>query len=250
MGTSFTIKIRTKYEASYKIFQIQQLIVLSVKNVTMKIAVKRIYRLLLPFFSILFFVLSYPKAGISLTTATPDSLSGNKMRLLHGEVLVTLTDLQDGVTGVEGQIFIAAPPKQVWDVITDYDHHKNFVPNVIDSGLISDNGIEKVMFEKGKSGILFFKKTVNIKMRVWGEVQKHLYFEQITGDFKVYHGEWILVDYPQGQGTFLTYRAEVKPSFFSPRFAVKNVQKHDCPSMLSAMKKEAESILLSQLKKE
>ena len=34
---------------------------------------------------------------------------------------------------------------------TDYNNHKNFVPNVIDSGIISDNGVEKVMFEKGKS---------------------------------------------------------------------------------------------------
>ncbi len=185
-----------------------------------------------------------------IETVSSDSLAIEHEKLLKGEVLVVLSDLPDGVTGVEGHIYIAAPPKKVWEVITDYDNHKKFVPNILDSGLISDNGSEKVMFEKGKSGILFFKKTVNIKMKVWGEAPKRLYFQQITGDFTVYHGEWILEDYPQGAGTFLTYKAAVKPSFFAPRFAVKNVQKHDCPSMMSAMKKQAETSLLPELKKE
>ncbi len=160
----------------------------------------------------------FPYLSIAQSThrVSSDSLSADHEKLLKGEVLVVLSDLPDGVTGVAGHIYIAAPPKKVWDVITDYDNHKKFVPNIIDSGIISDNGSEKVMFEKGKSGILFFQKTVNIKMKVWGEAPKRLYFEQITGDFKVYHGEWILDEYPQGSGTFLTYKAEVKPIFFAP----------------------------------
>jgi len=48
---------------------------------------------------------------------------------------------------------------------------------------------------------------------------------------------------PPDKGTFLTYKAEVKPDFFAPGFAVRNVQKKECPLMLSAMKKRAESSL-------
>ncbi|MEI6846788.1 MAG: SRPBCC family protein [Chlorobiaceae bacterium] len=183
-------------------------------------------------------------------TVFPDSLSSEEqMKLLKGEVLVSLSSLQDGVTGVNGAIYIAASPQRVWEVITDYDHHKNFVPNVLDSGTISDNGVEKVMFEKGRSGIFFFQKTVNIKMKVWGELFKRLNFEQITGDFKVYRGEWLLADYPKGLGTFLTYKAQVKPDFFAPQAAVKSVQRRDCPQMLVAMKNRAESLLLIEQKK-
>jgi ribosome-associated toxin RatA of RatAB toxin-antitoxin module len=174
-------------------------------------------------------------------TETPDSLTAEQTKLLNGAINVELSNLPDGVTGVKGDIFIAAPPETVWAVITDYDNHKNYIPNVLDSGLISDNGTEKVMFEKGKSGMFIFRKTVNITMKVWGERPKRLNFEQITGEFKVYRGEWLLLDYPLGKGTFLTYRAEVKPDFFAPGFAVRNVQKRDCPLMLAAMKKRAES---------
>jgi hypothetical protein len=98
-----------------------------------------------------------------IETVSSDSLSIDHEKLLRGEVLVVLSDLPDGVTGVEGHIYIAAPPKKVWEVITDYDNHKKFVPNILDSGLISDNGSEKVMFEKGKSGILFLSKNGQYK---------------------------------------------------------------------------------------
>ncbi len=213
-------------------------------------SIRKVYRsILLLVVIVISFIANFSLAQ-PIATVSSDSLSTEHQKLLKGEVLVVLSDLPDGVTGVEGHIYIAAPPKKVWEVITDYDNHKKFVPNVLDSGMISDNGSEKVMFEKGKSGMLFFQKTVNIKMKVWGDAPKRLYFQQITGDFKVYHGEWILEDYPQGAGTFLTYKAEVKPGFFAPRFAVKNVQKHDCPSMMSAMKKQAELSSLPELKKE
>ena len=213
-------------------------------------SIRRAYRSLLPIIVVLISFVSYPSWAQPTESTSSDSLSSEKAQLLNGKAVVALADLPDGVTGVEGHIYIAAPPKKVWEVVTDYDNHKKFVPNVIDSGTISDNGTEKVIFEKGKSGMLFFQKTVNIKMKVWGEVPQHLFFEQITGEFKVYHGEWILVDYQQGTGTFLTYKAEVKPDFFAPRFAVKNVQKRDCPLMMSAMKKQAESLVSSELKKE
>lgn len=190
---------------------------------------------------LLIVVLSLLYSSAMAVTAASDSLSGNQSKLLNGEVIVAISSLQNGVTGVKGEIYIAASPQKVWEAITDYGNHKNFVPNVIDSGIISDNGNEKVMFEKGVSGIFIFRRTVNIKMKVWGESQKRLFFERISGDFEVYRGEWVLVDYPQGQGTFLTYKAEVKPDFFAPEMVVRNVQRRECPLMLSAMKKRAES---------
>ncbi len=194
----------------------------------------------LPLMALLFSFLSSPVMALPVTAVNSSTLTEERSRLLTGEVIVALSSLQEGVTGVEGHIYIAAPPKKVWEVITDYNNHKNFVPNIIDSGIISDNGIEKVMFEKGKSRMFIFSKEVYIKMKVWGEHLTRLCFQQITGDFKVYQGEWTLVDYPQGAGTFLTYKAEVKPDFYAPQFAVKNVQNRDCPLMMIAMKKQAE----------
>jgi len=198
------------------------------------------HRTALPLMALLFALLSPSLMALPVTTVNNGALSEEMNRLLTGEVIVAISPLQEGVTSVEGKIYIAAPPKKVWQVITDYNNHKNFVPNIIDSGLISDNGVEKVMFERGKSKMFIFSKEVYIKMKVWGEQLTRLCFQQITGDFKVYQGEWTLVDYPQGAGTFLTYKAEVKPDFYAPPFAVRNIQNRDCPLMMIAMKKQAE----------
>jgi ribosome-associated toxin RatA of RatAB toxin-antitoxin module len=182
-----------------------------------------------------------PITSSALTPAIHDSISAEQTMLLNGEPVVILSDLEDGVVGVTGHIFIAASPKKVWDVLTDYNNHKNYIPKLIDGGVISDNGVETVIFQTARSRIFIFQKTVHLNVKSRGEYLKHLYFQQITGDFKVYHGEWILEAYRHGQGTFLTYKSEVKPDFFAPRFVVRYVQKHDFPAALLAMKKRAES---------
>jgi ribosome-associated toxin RatA of RatAB toxin-antitoxin module len=190
----------------------------------------------------LFFHPSDSRASI---TALPDTLSAEKARLLNGEVIVVLSSLDNGVTGVSGKIHIAAPPDKVWTVLTDYDNHKNFIPRLTDSGLISDNGAEQVMFQRGKTRIFLFQKSVYIQLRIRGEYLRRLEFQEISGDFKVYKGRWLLEDYPKGQGTFLSYESEVKPAFFAPSFVVKFVQKHDFPEVLSAIKVRAESSAIS-----
>ena len=158
--------------------------------------------------------------------------------------MIAFSDLPDDVVRVKGQIYIVAPPLKVWQVLIDYNNHKNFIPNIIDSGTISDQGDEKVVFETGTIKMLIFKKQVSVQMKVWGDDFKRLNFKQIAGDFKVYQGEWILVEYPQGQGTFLTYYADIKPDFFASPLIVKGIEKRDCPLLLSAIKKKAESFYI------
>ncbi|MEA1900493.1 MAG: hypothetical protein U9N47_06995 [Thermodesulfobacteriota bacterium] len=80
--------------------------------------------------------------------------------------------------------------------------------------LVKDKGDEKIIVQAGRTGIFLFKKTSHIKLKVKEEYFKHIYFEQITGDFKIYKGEWILEYCQEAQGTFLTFKAEVKPDFF------------------------------------
>jgi len=159
----------------------------------------------------------------------------------HRGISVRTTDLDDGVTGVIGKVYVEASPRHVWSAITDYNNQKNFVPKLIDSGLISDNGSEQVMFEKGKTGYLLFRKTVYIKLSIRGDYPRRLSFRQIEGDFKVYEGDWSIDRAPGGKGTVLTFQAKIKPDFFAPSMFVRKVQQNDLPMVLDAMKKRAES---------
>jgi ribosome-associated toxin RatA of RatAB toxin-antitoxin module len=183
-----------------------------------------------------------PISAFCLSESFADSTAEELTKLLNGEIIVATSDLKDGVTGVTGKIYIDAPRNDVWAAITDYRNQKYFVPKIIDSGLISDNGSEQVMFETGKTGILFFRKTVYIKLKINGEYSKRLSFQQLEGDFKVYQGEWVIEDCLNGKGSMLTFRAKIKPDFFAPSYFVRNVQRQDLPMVLNAMKKRAESM--------
>lgn len=186
-------------------------------------------------------LLLYPAIGLSATEASPDLLSVEKEKQIKGEILVTLSNLENRVIGATAKIYIASHPNKVWAVLTDYDNLKNFIPRMIESKLLKDNGDEKTIFQAGRTGLFFLKKTSRIKSKVKEEYFNHIYFEKISGDFKVYKGEWILEYSQEAQGTFLTFKSEVKPDFFAPLFITRHIQKRDIPIILEAIKQRVES---------
>ncbi|MBU4067324.1 MAG: SRPBCC family protein [Proteobacteria bacterium] len=187
------------------------------------------------------YLLLYPVIVQSATETSSDTLSVEKEKQIKGEIIVTLSNLENMVIGVTGEIYIGSQPEKVWTVLTDYDNLKNFIPNIIESGLLKDKGDEKIIVQTGRTEIFLFKKTSHIKLKVKEEYSKHIYFEQVGGDFKVYKGEWILEYYQEAQGTFLTFKSEVKPDFFAPLFITRYVQKRDLPIILEAIKGRVES---------
>jgi ribosome-associated toxin RatA of RatAB toxin-antitoxin module len=182
-----------------------------------------------------------PKAFCTMQEPESGAVTALRADPEYKEIAVNTSDMDNGITAVTGRVYVNASPESVWSAITDYDHQKHFVPKLIDSGLISDNGSEQIMFEKGKTGILLFSKTVYIKLSIHGDYLRRLSFRQVEGDFKVYEGEWIIDRASDGKGTMLSFNAKIKPDFFAPAMFVRKVQKHDLPMVLAAMKKRAES---------
>jgi len=182
-------------------------------------------------------------SAVPVFPASAPALTEEDRRSLdEGETLVSTADLEDGVTGVRGMIRVDASSASIWQALTDYDNQKNFVPKVRESRLISDNGTEQEMFSVGRTGVLFFKKTVTIQLLLKGSYPDRLSFHQTNGDFKLYRGEWTITSQEGVGGKVLTFRAHLKPDFFAPDFFVRVVQKKDLPGILMAMKKRAESM--------
>ncbi|HCD35909.1 MAG TPA: cyclase [Chlorobium sp.] len=174
--------------------------------------------------------------------SAPATTSAERSSLADGETVVSTSDLDDGITSVRGMIRVDAPAASIWRALTDYDNQKNFVPKVRESGLISENGTEQEMFSVGRTGVLFFKKTVTIQLLLKGDYPKRLSFRQTKGDFKLYRGEWTITRLEGVPGRVLTFRAHIKPDFFAPDFFVRAVQKKDLPGILLAMKERAEGM--------
>ncbi|MBM3162494.1 MAG: cyclase [Chlorobi bacterium] len=163
-------------------------------------------------------------------------------QLQQREILVDLAFLPEDVIGVSGRICITAPPEAVWAALTDYDNLCKTLPKVVFSKLIERNGNEIILDQTGKTGIFFFEKTVNFRLKVRETYLKRIDFEQLSGDFRVYRGAWILSTCAEENRTLLHYEAELKPSFFAPPILVSFVQRLDLPGILNAHKKKAETI--------
>ncbi len=165
-----------------------------------------------------------------------------KARLLRGEVVVDIDWLGGDVITAGGGIFVKAPEEVVWGMLTDYDHLHQTMPKVVSSALLENRGKIKIIEQTGRSGILIFERSVHFRLKVDEEFPKHLHFEQVDGDFKLYEGEWNLeaVEAPQGKGTLVTYVARMKPDFFAPPILVSFVQSQDLPAILKSIRSYCE----------
>ncbi len=159
-------------------------------------------------------------------------------RLLHGEVLIDLEWLPDGIIGASGSVFIKAGSPVIWQMLTDYDRLSETMPKVVSSKLVDEQGPVKIIDQSGKSGIFIFETIVHFRLKVDEEYPKHLHFTQIGGDFKIYEGDWFLetVEGDGDSGTILTYNAKIKPNFFAPQFLVSFVQSQDLPTILKGIR--------------
>lgn len=174
--------------------------------------------------------------------AETEEQAEERTKLLGGESIVRTIDLDNGITRVTGKILIDAPPEDVWTVITDYNNHQNFIPKVLESRLLSNNGTRQVLYQRGKSGMLFFRKTVQITLQVESEPVSRISFKILEGDFRIYQGNWLLEALPGKRASMLTFEATIQPDFFAPSFFVRSVQKNDLPKILEAVKLRSESL--------
>ncbi|NTU96859.1 MAG: cyclase [Chlorobiaceae bacterium] len=163
-------------------------------------------------------------------------------RLSEGEVQVTVQSLPGDIIGVTGMVLINSEPEHVWTALTDYDNLHRNLPKVVSSRLVSRTGNDVVIEQTGKTGIFIFEKTVHFLLKVHEDYRKSITFEQESGDFRIYRGEWRLGTIPGTRGTLLVYNAEIKPAFFAPPILVGFVQYQDLPGILRAHKERAEML--------
>ncbi len=161
-------------------------------------------------------------------------------RMLRGDILIDLFFLDDDTTSVTGGIYIEACPDTVWSTLTDYDNLSNTLPKVIASRSVGKSNTGIILEQTGKTGILFFEKTIKFRLNVHEEYPDRISFEQISGDFHIYKGEWRLETKNGCGGTFLRYKATIKPKFFAPPLLVSFVQRQDLPGILTAHKQHTE----------
>ena len=148
----------------------------------------------------------------------------------------------DEKADIQSKIFIPVRTDSVWMVLTDYDHLREFIPNMIESRLLEDHGTVKLIEQVAEGKWFMLGKRARVVLEVEEHKYSRLDFHVVDGDFSVFDGSWELVPGKGGRGTWLSYRLSEKPRFLVPGFLVKHVLSRDIPMRLAAVRDRAISL--------
>jgi ribosome-associated toxin RatA of RatAB toxin-antitoxin module len=136
---------------------------------------------------------------------------------------------------------IPAPLPAVWHVLTDYDHHADFLPYMRKSQCLREENGHKIVYQEGGLRILFWSFLIRVKQRVQEHPPSEMDFESIEGTFKTLKGEWYLRPSAVVPGpTQLDCHFVVEPKSRVPRWAVRFTTRHYLARMVRSLQKQAE----------
>jgi ribosome-associated toxin RatA of RatAB toxin-antitoxin module len=125
-------------------------------------------------------------------------------------------------------VTIPQPIEQVWQVITDYEHLADFVPNLTSSKLLS-NPEGRIWLEQiGSQCFLKFKFCARVVLDMSENFPTELGFAMKEGDFKQFEGAWTLQSADDAQSTKLSYNLSIKPPRAMPAALIEH---HICHNL-------------------
>ena len=143
---------------------------------------------------------------------------------------------------IVSRVFIPARPDSVWLILTDYDHLREFIPNLVQSRLLEDHGRIKLIEQVGSGRWFFVGKKARVVLEVEERKFSRLDFHVVDGDFSLFDGSWELTPRLGGRATLLTYRLTARARFLAPSFVLKRVLRRDIPARLLAVRDRAVSL--------
>jgi hypothetical protein len=67
---------------------------------------------------------------------------------------------------IHAAVHVAAPPKLVWETLTDYEHLREFIPGVSSSRVLERDGNRLTVEHHGTFDLLFFARPVRLRLAV------------------------------------------------------------------------------------
>lgn len=115
---------------------------------------------------------------------------------------------------IDVSMLVAATPRETWDVLTDYDHMPQFLPNLQSSKILSKSPTRLEVAQKGGAThgpiSITFDVVRDVQLKPYSEIVSHV----ISGDLKKVDGTTRLS--PEGNGTRITFHSESIPNVWVP----------------------------------
>ncbi|HSO06248.1 MAG TPA: SRPBCC family protein [Pelomicrobium sp.] len=117
-------------------------------------------------------------------------------------------------TPIDAQLLLPVSPALIWEVLTDYERLADFVPDLIESRVVSAPGEPRLLAQRGRTRIGVFSAEVAVTLRVDEYPIERLQFTAVKGNVREMRGEWRIV--ALGKGAKVVYSVELVPAFWMP----------------------------------
>jgi len=134
-------------------------------------------------------------------------------------------------------IEIDCPPDRLLAVITDFGRYPEFLPEIVDAKVISE---EEDAWEVAFA--LQIVRRLEYTLRLEQPTPLKVQWALVKGIFRVNTGSWSLESLDNGTRTRATYEVETQVGMYVPRSLMKTLVSRSLPDMLGRFKKRAEAM--------
>lgn len=161
-----------------------------------------------------------------------------------GEQLDVRTEkLQGRHRRILASISIPCSIEQVWNVLTDYDHLADFIPNLSISRRLENAGPGTLLEQVGTQCFLNIQFCARVVLDMAEQFPHRIGFSMVEGDFKTFEGAWRLEpDEYAENATRLVYEVTVCPPRAIPALLIERHLRHDLSQNLQAIRRQAVAI--------
>jgi carbon monoxide dehydrogenase subunit G len=170
-----------------------------------------------------------------LLTALPGlSLAGTEPELPEDDVQVVY---ENEMYVGRFSFVVAVPPTVAWEVLTDFDHMADFVPNLEASRVIAREAGVVHIAQRGKMDFGPFTFRFESERRVEARQREGLLIARaVSGSAKHMQSEMRLT--PEAGGTRLDYRVEMVPERWIPSSLGVGFMRHELAEQFTAIARE------------
>jgi uncharacterized protein YndB with AHSA1/START domain len=179
----------------------------------------------------------------ALAAAQASALAPHEQaRLEAGDVVVDIAADERAIAArIRAAIDIPAPPRIVWNVMTDCERAPRFVPGLESCRIVArDPGGRWDVREHQVTWAWFMPRVRNVFHSDY-EAPARLRFHRVDGDLRRSEGEWRLEPLDNGRATRLVYDAIMAPGVPLPGFLVVEALRRDIPIVLRELRRESQS---------
>ena len=123
---------------------------------------------------------------------------------------------ESGAFSVEASAELEADVPTAWEVLTDYDHLADFIPDMRSSRVLSRDGSRAEVEQKGEARLLFIAYPIDVLLAVTEYPPYRIVSRAVAGNFREMRGEYRLEPGPRSGRVLLRYTGRMMPEFEVP----------------------------------